>query len=462
MRTSRSLATLVAVAMCALMLFLGYLNKARCAGPPFDLFGRSMRFDEVKDATVCYSDIQQLWLGRGINLHQFPFVDGGITTAGNLTGGTVEYPVLGGVLMWVGALFAETDADFLLHTALLLAPFGLLTAWILGRVAGWHALWWSATPPLVLYAFLNWDLPVVAVTVAAIAIVGIERWPLRTRGVIAAALLAIGFGLKLYPGLFVLPLIAYVFTRGATSGGPTEQNRSRDTRGALAVAGTAVATVVAMNLPFAILGFEGWRASFTFQQNREADATSNSIWYWGLRPLMGGYQGHDVTSEYNDVVALASPALMLTAFAVAMWLGWRRYLRDGTYPWLPVAAAILCGFLLLHKVHSPQYTLWLLPLLVLLKIPWQLIATYLLADLSIGIGIFLWFDSTAGNSDPALPLTLVHIGVWGRALLLIVLFFVFLNSSERRASERHTHHGGRTVTVDEHTPHMRTEERTGT
>ncbi|MEE2060232.1 glycosyltransferase 87 family protein [Rhodococcus artemisiae] len=438
MRTSRSLPTLVAVVTCALMLLLGYLNKARCAGPPFDLFGRSMQFDEVKDATVCYSDIQQLWLGRGINLHQFPFVDGGITAAGNLTGGTVEYPVLGGVLMWVGALFAKTDADFLLHSALLLAPFGLLTAWILGRIAGWHVLWWSATPPLVLYAFLNWDLPVVAVTVLAIAVVGTRRWSLRTRGVIAAALLAVGFCLKLYPGLFVLPLLAYVFTGGdADSDDPASTGR-RDLGGALAVAATAVATVVAVNLPFAILGFEGWRASFTFQQNREADATSNSIWYWGLRPLMGNYQGHHVTSEYNDVVALASPMLMLAAFALAMWLGWRRYLRDGTYPWLPVAAAVLCGFLLLHKVHSPQYTLWLLPLFVLLRIPWQLIATYLLVDLSMGIGIFLWFDATSGNIDPALPLTLVHIGVWGRALLLVVLFVVFVNSSERRTPEGRT------------------------
>ncbi|NLU63571.1 DUF2029 domain-containing protein [Rhodococcus sp. HNM0563] len=439
MRTSRSLPALVAVVTCALTLLLGYLNKARCAGPPFDLFGRSMQFDELKDATVCYSDIQQLWLGRGINLHQFPFVDGGITTAGNLTGGTVEYPVLGGVLMWVGALFAETDADFLLHSALLLTPFGLLTAWILGRIAGWHALWWSATPPLVMYAFLNWDLPVVAVTVLAIAVVGTRRWSLRTRGMIAAALLAVGFCLKLYPGLFVLPLIAYVFVGGTAERDDNAPIGRRDFRGALAVAGTAIATVVAVNLPFAILGFDGWRASFTFQQNREADATSNSIWYWGLRPLMGNYRGHEVTSEYNDVVALVSPVLMLAVFATALWLGWRRCLREGVYPWLPVAAAILCGFLLLHKVHSPQYTLWLLPLFLLLRIPWQLIATYLLVDLSMGIGIFLWFDSTAGNSDQALPLMLVHIGVWGRALLLVVLFFVFLNSSERRSTKRRTH-----------------------
>jgi uncharacterized membrane protein len=426
MRTSPRTATLVAVLACAVTLWLGYLNKARCAGPPFDPLGRTLRFDKIKDAEVCYSDIQQLWLGRDINLHRFPFVEGGITETGQLTGGTVEYPVLGGVLMWVGALRADTDAEFLLHSALLLAPFALLTAWLLGRLAGWPALLWSATPPLVLYAFLNWDLPVVAVTVAAVAVLGVQRWSLRTRGVVAAALLGIGFCLKLYPGIFVLPLALYVLTGGESGG-------RRDIRGAFAVAGTAIATVVAVNLPFAVLGYEGWRASFEFQQNRAADATSNSIWYWGLRPLMGGYEGHEVTLEYNDVVAIASPLLIAVSFVVAMGLGWRRYLRDGCYPWLAVAAAMLCGFLLLHKVHSPQYTLWLLPMFVLLRVPWTLVAAYLVADLSIGIGIFRWFAATAGHGDTAVPLLLSQVGVWGRALLLIVLYFVFLRSSPRRA-----------------------------
>lgn len=431
MRTSPRTATLVAVLACAVTLWLGYLNKARCAGPPFDSLGRTLRFDKIKDAEVCYSDIQQLWLGRGINLHQFPFVEGGITETGQLTGGTVEYPVLGGVLMWVGALRADTDAEFLLHSAVLLAPFGLLTAWLLGRLAGWPALLWSATPPLVLYAFLNWDLPVVAVTVAAVAVLGIQRWSLRTRGVVAAALLAIGFCLKLYPGIFVLPLVLYVLTGGEPGG-------RRDIRGAFAVTGTAIATVVAVNLPFAVLGYEGWRASFEFQQNRAADATSNSIWYWGLRPLMGGYEGHEVTPEYNDVVAIASPLLIAVSFVVALGIGWRRYLRDGCYPWLAVAAAMLCGFLLLHKVHSPQYTLWLLPMFVLLRVPWTLVAAYLVADLSIGIGIFRWFAATAGHGDTTVPLLLSQAGVWGRAILLIVLYFVFLRASPRRAPARDT------------------------
>ncbi|WP_226434959.1 glycosyltransferase 87 family protein [Rhodococcus yananensis] len=422
MRTSRRTATAVAVLLCAATMWLGYLSKARCAGPPFDLLGRSMRFDEVKDAHVCYSDIQQLWLGRGINLHQFPFLTGGLNEAGQLTGGSVEYPVLSGVLMWLGAVGAHTDAEFLRQCALLLAPFGLAVAWMLARRTGWRALWWSATPPLVLYAFLNWDLPVVAVAVAAIVVVGIRRWSLRTRGIAAAALLGIGFCLKIYPGLFVLPLLAYVYTGG-------EDGDRRDTRGALAVAATAIGTVILVNLPFAVLGYEGWRASFVFQFDRSADPTSNSIWFWGLRPLIGGGTGYDVTAEYDDLVSLVSPTLVLASFALAMWLGWRRYLREGTFPWLAVSAAMLCGFLLLHKVHSPQYTLWLLPLLVLLNIPWQWIAAYLVVDLSMGIGIFRWFAATAGDGDESTALVLVGVGVWGRALLLAALFVVFLRSS---------------------------------
>ncbi|MEU5840988.1 glycosyltransferase 87 family protein [Rhodococcus sp. NPDC047139] len=419
MRTSSGTVSLVAVLTCAMTLLFGYLNKARCAGPEFDAQGRTLRFEDVKDANVCYSDIQQLWIGRGINLHLFPFVDGGITPSGALTGGTVEYPVLSGVLMWIGAIGAHTDAQFLLQSALLLAPFGLVTAWLLARMTGWAALVWSLTPPLVLYAFLNWDLPVVAVTVAAVWVMTIERWSLRTRGVVAAALLAVGFCLKIYPGLFVLPLVAYILTQGRAPGG------QRDVRGAVAVAGTAAATVIAINLPFAVLGYEGWRASFTFQQNREADGTSNSIWYWGLRPLLGGYLEYENTPDYNHLVALLSPALIATSFVLALWIGRRRYLRLGVYPWLGTGAAMLCGFMLFHKAHSPQYTLWLLPLLILLRIPWSLVAAYLLADLAIGIGIFRWFAATAGEADMTLPLLLVHIGVWGRSILLLVLFFVF-------------------------------------
>ncbi|SDE50686.1 glycosyltransferase 87 family protein [Rhodococcus tukisamuensis] len=415
---------------CLLTLLLAYLNKARCAGAPFESSGRSLVFDRIKDSTVCYSDIQFLWLDRGIDQHLFPYIGGAITD-GQLTGGTVEYPVLSGLLMWFGGIGANTDAQFLMHSALILLPFGLATAWMLGRLAGWPALLWAASPPLVLYGFHNWELPVVAASTAAVFVVArYERVPLRTRGVVAAVLLALGLCLKIYPGAFLLPLIAYVYTGGR--GGrelPVTATGRRDPRGALAVTAAAVGTVVAVNLPFALAGYQGWRASFTFQSVREADITTNSIWYWGLRPLFTSTEGPD--STYAQVVSVASPALVLAAFALALWLGHRRYRRDGTYPWVAVSAAMLCGFMELHKVHSPQYTLWLLPFLVLLRVPWSLVGAYLVADLAVGIGVFRYFDALYTGTDATALEFVVQAGVWGRAALLLALFFLFLRAPLR-------------------------------
>lgn len=426
----------VVVAMAAIGLILGYLNKARCAVAPFDASGRSTMFDVLKDSSVCYSDIQFLWLGRDIDNHVFPYIHGAITSDGILTGGTVEYPVLSGLLMWLGAIPAHTDAQFLLTSALILAPFGLLTAWMLGRMAGWSALLWSIGPPLVMYAFHNWELPVVASAVGAIFVMTLPM-PLRRRAILASVLLALGFCLKIYPGAFVLPLIAYVVTGGIDGHESGDSVRGRyDIRGGLMVGGAAIGTAVAVNLPFAVLGYEGWRASFTFQSLRQADLTTNSIWYWGLRHFyvtdrMTPEAYAEAEASFQNVVDVASPLLVFVAFAVALWLGWRRAKVVGTYPWVAVSGSMLCGFMLLHKVHSPQYTLWLLPFLVLLRVPWGVVAAYLLVDLSMGIGVFKYFAALASGADADDEEFFVLVGVWGRALLLVVLFVLFVRARMR-------------------------------
>ncbi|XVV03787.1 hypothetical protein ACQPW3_41895 [Actinosynnema sp. CA-248983] len=160
------------VLLCGVTLLLGFANKDRCTGPEFDQWGRSEPdYEERNKAEVCYSDIQHLWIGRDVDRHVFPYVHGSIDSKGVLIGGTVEYPVLTGLLIWAGAIFASTDAAFLLFSALLMAPFGLATAWLLGKLSRWRALLWAVGPPMVLYAFHNWDLPVVFCAVAAVYVV---------------------------------------------------------------------------------------------------------------------------------------------------------------------------------------------------------------------------------------------------------------------------------------------------
>ncbi|HEX4358989.1 MAG TPA: hypothetical protein VH141_15775 [Pseudonocardia sp.] len=429
------------VALTALTMLLGYANKTRCTGPEFDRTGRSAPdYDVRKDRDLCYSDIQHLWLGRDINEHRFPYLHGGITPAGTLTGGTVEYPVLTGVLMWLGALPAQTDADFLRYSSLLLAPFGLLVGWLLGRLSRWRALIWAVGPPLLLYAFHNWDLPAVACAVAAVAVLharggAVDRAELVRRGSWAGVLLGLGFAFKLYPGAFVLPLALYVLTGGPAgstgSGTGKAARRALDWAGALRVVAASAGTVILVNLPFALLGYRGWRASFTFQELRKVDMTTNSIWYWGFRPYS---EPKDV--PFQALVDWLSPTLVLLSFALAAGLGWYRYRTGravGGYPWVQVSAAMLAGFLLLHKVHSPQYALWLVPFFVLLRIRWGWVAAYLVADLAIGLGIFrLFYAVKSGVGVDVfhdLAAQAVIVGVWGRAALLFALFGVFLGSA---------------------------------
>jgi uncharacterized membrane protein len=428
-----ALGLVVVIALCGLTLLLGFLNKNRCTGPEFLPNGRSTPdYDERGNLDVCYSDIQFLWLGRAIDQHVFPYVHGTLNKDGNPVGGVVEYPVLTGLIIWGSALFADTDAQFLLASALVLAPFGLFTAWVLGKLSRWRALLWAIGPPLVMYAFHNWELPVVACAVAAVYVVhrgwgrrGADR-PLLTRATAAAVLLGLGFAFKVYPAIFVLPLMLYVLT-GGRGGREAGERRMPDWRGAVQVGAAALGTAVLVNVPFAIAGFEGLKASFIFQLQRKADITTNSIWFWGLRP-----DSDPENKSMQELISVLSPTLMLLSFVIACALGWRRYVKEGTYPWVAVSAAMLCGFLLLHKVHSPQYTLWLVPMFVLLRIRWGWILAYFVADLAMGIGIFRWyyeiFYGKHGGIYDGLAAQAVMVGVWGRAFLLVGLFYAFLTA----------------------------------
>ncbi|MGO3325568.1 GNAT family N-acetyltransferase [Gordonia sp. (in: high G+C Gram-positive bacteria)] len=428
----RVLVLTVSLLATVVTVFWGFRAKFVCGGAPFDDAGRSEGFPSGPRGTLipCYSDVMELWSTRGLGEHLMPYVHGGIDAQGQLFGGVVEYPVLSGLLMWLSAGGTHTDVDFFVHSALVLAPFAFATTILLALMTRWWVLLWAATPPLVLYAFHNWELPVVFTSVAAIAIMaygasvspttGLRRMPVRTTAVAATVMLGIGFSLKIYPGLFVLPIAIYVLTaRG---------RRARDWAGAAWVVVTAVVTVAVTQLPFMIAGFDGWKAALDFQGQRRADITTNSIWYWGVRYLVG-----DETPAYDTVVEIASPVAIALGIAAVVAIGWRILRRDGVYPWLPVAAAMLAVFMLFHKVHSPQYTLWILPFFALLRVPWPLIASYLVADVALDVSVFrmLGMSPHDESSAPQWATGAVIVSTWAQALLLAVLIVWFARAQVR-------------------------------
>ena len=259
----RVLVLTISLLATAVTVSWGLHAKAVCGGPSFDAAGRSSGFPQGPRGTIipCYSDLMQLWTTRGLDQHLLPYVHGGIDAQGHLFGGVVEYPVLSGMLIWLGSLGAHSDLSFLLHSAAILAPFAFATTALLACMTRWWAMLWAAAPPLVLYSFHNWELPVVFTSVAAVAVMaygqsphpdtGRPRLRLRVSAVCAAVLLGIGFSLKIYPGLFVLPLAVYVLTANGRG------RRALDWAGAAWVSAAAVVTVAATQLPFMIAGYDG-------------------------------------------------------------------------------------------------------------------------------------------------------------------------------------------------------------
>ena len=98
----------------------------------------------------------------------------------------------------------------------------------------------------MLYAFHNWDLAVVAASVA-----GFWCW-WRGRSLAAAVCFGVGGALKLYPLLFLLPLAL-------------DRLRAGDRRDAVRVGAAGIGTFALINLPFVVLSPSGWAVAYRFQ-----------------------------------------------------------------------------------------------------------------------------------------------------------------------------------------------------
>jgi uncharacterized membrane protein len=408
---------LLVVGVCCVTLIGGFALKAQCLGP----------WDGRQFSRLCYNDIQPLYYARRVST-TFPYVHGRLK-GDQLRRGAIEYPVLTGLFMYESAhmgsflpFLSRADAssgnEYLYESALLLAPFALAIAWLLVRMAGKRAFLWAAAPALVLYAFHNWDLLVVAATV-----VGWWCWQ-RERAGWAAFWFAIGAAFKLYPILFLAPLTL-------------ERILDGDRKGAVRVVMAGVLPVALINLPFVLINRSGWLATYSFHEARWADY--NSIWAWFVGAHVAG-----ITLPVFGVKVLNGVTAALTgAFVVvALLSGWMEERRSGNYPTLQVSAAMLASFLLWNKVHSPQYALWILPFFVLLNVNWWWWVAYALADLMIYVGIFRWFyDFVYGGLDFTWAKRVLILGVWARAILLLALFVVFLLARVARGVREDPHAG---------------------
>ena len=189
--------TLAALAAAALLQLVVYRNGGREA----------------------LADVPGRFFAWRLGGHAFPYLDRG-----------VEYPVVIGYLAYALATVTGTATRFFVANGVIDVGLAVAMTCLL-RVRGGARIWrWIAAPPLVLFAFHNWDLLALVP-----AVFGLYAYMERNDRV-AGASLAFGASTKLFPGLFLVPLAVMRWCAG-------------DRRGATRLVAWAAGVLVVLNAP---------------------------------------------------------------------------------------------------------------------------------------------------------------------------------------------------------------------
>ena len=350
----------VILLLAAMTFALGMVQKSGC-------YDRYWVYDEHRYTHMCYSDLPYLYTGRGLAELDWPYTDDVQVRARY---DVMEYPVgisyfaygAAWVTHWAtGSPDVDARRDlptgdvvgteqvkkelraFVIVNALFFAGLAMLSAWLLAGVnprRPWDAVAFAASPTLLLTGLVNWDMLSVALVAGAL-----YTWA-RGRPISTGVLIGLGTATKLYP-LFLLGPILVICVR---------ERRWRELVDTLLAAASTWALVNAPAYLFG--GADQWKVFWKFNSERGPDL--GSIW------LVLSQAGHTTISAATvNHWSWAIFALWCAGVAV---IGFR---APSTPRLAQLGFLVVAGFLLVNKVYSPQYVLWLLPLAVLARPRWR-------------------------------------------------------------------------------------------
>jgi uncharacterized membrane protein len=337
----------------------------------------------------------------------------------------MEYPP-GALVVFLppaAAANAHYNAAFKALMALCGVASLVLVAYVLLRLRAsvprlWAAVLLVGLSPIALgpISLNTYDAWPALLTIAALALLLVRR------NVLALAVLGLAFAAKVYPVVLLPPALLWTW-------------RTAGKRRALAGLGAFAAVAVVIALPFLVLAPHGLLESFRSQAARGLQLESLGAQLLIAADHLGLYTvsvahhtrgavSYDLQGSLPRALGAVISALQLLAVAGVAWLYARG--RDEGQRLATAFAAAVAGFLAFSRFFSPQYLVWLIPLVPLVEsvAAWTLLAVALVLDQ-------VWFFHYH---------SLVTLGsrswfVLARDLLAVALFVVVL----RQNAAKHEH-----------------------
>jgi hypothetical protein len=269
----------------------------------------------------------------------------------------VEYPPAALPIFLLPAVGDGDSDDFRRRFEGLMAGLGVACVVLVAAVSSslWAPVFVGAAPLLLGSVYLSrFDLWPAALTLVALAFL------LAGRARVGLGALGLAVAAKLYPAVLAPIAVAHVW-------------RTRGRREAVICGGVFLGVVAVIVAPFAVISPGGVWGAFWQQAGRPLQIESLGA---GLLVAAHHVFGLDLTMESShgsqnlsgggaDTLAVTS-TLLQAAVLVALWIWFARgpATRDR---FLTTCAAAVCAFVAFGKVLSPQFLIWLVPLVPLVR-----------------------------------------------------------------------------------------------
>ncbi|MGY1744666.1 glycosyltransferase family 87 protein [Blastococcus sp. SYSU D00695] len=361
----------VCLLLASAVLALAWVKQAPCSSGDWT--------GHVQYTHFCYNDAVPLFGVHGLDHGAVPYLDS-----------AVEYPVLTGGLMALAATVARAYGDvsgpssllptipdvqaFYVVTCLLLALLALVVVRTVVALSGrrpWDTAMVALSPLLLVHAFTNWDL-------LAVALTGLGLWAwARERQALAGVLLGLAVAAKFYPLLVLGALLLLCLRAGRW-------------RAWLRTAAAAAVAWLVVNVPVALLAFDNWATFFTFSRSRPANPET----LWNLVITLSDGRAFDGPLAEGQTPSVLNAVVAVVLLAYGLGVAWLTLAAPVRPRVAQVAFLLVAGFLLLNKVWSPQFSLWLLPLALLARPRWRSLLLWQVVEALVWVVTMLWYLGT--------------------------------------------------------------------